>query len=162
LIYPAVTGSACTKTSTAKTLEFVQSGLDAVLTGTTIQRTAPPEIMLTSASPFVVTVQLSSPQPLNPQTVSVLSSQLASKLGMSVELHGTINLGTSYRSALTAARPDAGITPEDRSAVNQLINRIQQDNLYLQVSYTPGRAGADARKTPRLPPRFETFFRIAN
>jgi hypothetical protein len=129
-----------------KSLEFVQNGLDGVLAGTTIQRKGSPEIVLSSATPVVLRLQLVSPEPLNSQTISVLGSQLASKLGLPIQLHGEIELrSASYQLALAPAKPSLGLTAEERAAVTKLIHQIQQDNLRLQVTYASDESAGDHR-----------------
>lgn len=71
---------------------------------------------------------------------------------------GRRGLGASYHLALTAVKPNVGITPHDRSAVNQLISRVRQDNLRLRISDAPGheaRQNADPLLSPHRgrPPR---------
>ena len=139
------------KESSVKTLEFVQRDLDALLTGTAIRREAAPEITLASTTTLLLRLQLVSPEPLNSQTISVLASQLASKLGLAIQLHGQIELnGPSFRLTLTPAKPNLGLNADDRAALRKVIKRVQEDNLRLQVTYTSGGGAGGDKPIPRV------------
>ncbi|MGB8493237.1 MAG: TIGR00341 family protein [Candidatus Acidiferrum sp.] len=139
------------KESSVKTLEFVQRDLDALLAGTAIQREAAPEITLASTTTLVLRLQLVSPEPLNSQTISVLASQLASKLGLAIQLHGQIELqGPSFHLTLTPAMPNLGLNADDRIALRKVIKRVQEDNLRLQVTCTSERGAGSSEAIPRV------------
>ena len=103
--------------------------MDAVLAGTDIAREAVPEIDLGPISPLVLRLRLSSAEPLPAETVSLLASQLGSKLGLPVQLRGQVELkAPSFQLALTAIRPDQGINADGRAALTKMIQTAQLDN----------------------------------
>jgi hypothetical protein len=131
------------KASGLETLQFVQTQVDAVLAGTDIGREAVPEIDLGPISPLVLRVRLSSAQPLPVETISLLASQLGSKLGLPVQLRGQVELkAPSFLLTLTATRPDQGVNTEARAALTKMIQVVQQDNLRLQATCAPERRAA--------------------
>jgi uncharacterized hydrophobic protein (TIGR00271 family) len=139
------------KQSRLKTLELVQSDVDAVLAGTGIQREAPPEIVLASTTPLALRLQLASAEPLNSQTISLLASQLGSRLGLPVELHGEVGLrAPSFQLTLAPAKPNQGLSPGDHAALQNLIQRAQQDDLRLEIRYAPDQAGSGGKEAPRF------------
>jgi uncharacterized hydrophobic protein (TIGR00271 family) len=150
------------KESSVKTLEFVQRDLDTLLAGTAIQRGAAPEITLAATTTLVLRMQLVSPEPLNSQTISVLASQLASKLGFAIQFHGQIELlGPSFRLTLTPAKPNLGLNAGDRRALHKVIKRVQEDNLRLKVTYTSERGPGLARQFHASFPKLDPFFHRA-
>ncbi|MGH9680112.1 MAG: DUF389 domain-containing protein, partial [Candidatus Acidiferrales bacterium] len=102
------------KQSTQKSVELVRTELDGLLAGTAIRQEAPPEIALGSAPPVDLKLRLSSSDPLSAQTISVLSSQLGTKLGLPVQWNGEVALrGDSYHVALAPAKLSLGLTVKD-------------------------------------------------
>ena len=138
--------------STAKSIEFIQNGLDAILAGTTIRRQAAPGIILTSSPPLVVQVQLASPQPLAGQAIALLNSQLAAKLGEQVQLKGQVELlDPSFQLSLLPTSPASALTPADRKAVADLLAIVQkQPGLRVLVGYPPILAGSGGKSFPRF------------
>ncbi len=121
----------------AKSLEFVQNQLDAVLAGTSIQQKAPPEVVLASNALLGLRLQLAAPEPLTAQTISLLASQLGSKLDSPVELHGKVELqAPSFQLTLTPAKPSLPPSAKDRAALSKMIQEAQKGDLRLQVTYT--------------------------
>ena len=138
------------KTSSLDSLEFVQNAVDSVLAGTAIRREGAPEIVLASTPPFILRLQLISSEPLNSQAASLLASQLSSKLGLSVELHGQVELSGAYSQVtLTPAKPSLGLTADDREALAKVIKQVQKDNLRLQVTYPSDQTAGDDKTIPR-------------
>ncbi len=139
------------KASGLQSLQFVQAQVDAVLAGTGIGREAVPEIDLGPISPLVLRLRLSSAKPLPLETISLLASQLGSKLGLPVQLRGQVELqAPPFQLALTATRPDQGIKADDRAALAKMIRAVQQENLRLQVTCAPDRRAADDKAIPAL------------
>ena len=139
------------KASSLNSLEFVQNALDSVLAGTAIRREAAPEIVLASTPPLILRLRLISSDPLNSQAVSLLASQLSSKLGLSIELHGQVELAGAYSQVtFTPAKPSLGLTADDRAALAKVIKQVQKDNLRLQVTYPSDQTAADDKTIPRF------------
>jgi uncharacterized hydrophobic protein (TIGR00271 family) len=139
------------KESSLQSLGFVQAQLDTVLAGTAVQRKAAPEMALTSTPPLVLKLQLASPEPLGAQTISFFASQLASKLGVPVQLHGHIELrGSSFQLILAPAKPNQGLTAGDQKAMGTLIQQVQQGNLQLQARCAPGSLRLSDKQIPQL------------
>jgi uncharacterized hydrophobic protein (TIGR00271 family) len=139
------------KASGLESLQFVQTQVDAVLAGTNIGREAVPEIDLGSISPLVLKLRLSSAEPLPTETISLLASQLGSKLGLPVQLRGQVELNApSFQRTLTAIRPDKGIDADDRTALVAMIHAVQQNDLRLQVTCAPDSRAAGDQAIPAL------------
>ena len=139
------------KASGLESLQFVQTQVDAVLAGTDIGREAVPEIDLGPISPLVLRLRLSSAEPLPVETVSLLASQLGSKLGLPVQLRGQVRLkAPSFQLALTAIRPNQGMSVDGRAALTKMIQTVQQDSLRLQVTCAPDRRAAGDKAIPAL------------
>ena len=139
------------KASTLDSLEFVQNALDSVLAGTGIRRAAAPEIVLSSTPPLILRLQLISSEPLDHQTISLLASQLASKVGLPIEMHGQIELeGPSSQLTLTTAKPSFGLTADDRAALGKVVQLVQKDNLRVQVTYPSDQTAANDKTIPRF------------
>lgn len=139
------------KGSSLRSLEFIQSQVDAVLAGTSIHREAAPEIVLASTTPLVLKLRLASPEPLSSQTISLLGSQTASKLGLPIQLHGQVELGgPSFRLTLALPGPNLRLSAGDRTALAKVMNRVQEDDLRLQITYTSDRGAAGGKETPRV------------
>lgn len=125
--------------------------LDSVLAGTAIRREAPPEIVLASTPPLILRLRLISSEPLDGQTISMLASQLGSRLGLPIQLHGQIGLeGTSYRLTLTTAKPSVGLTADDRAALRKVIQLVQKDNLRLQIIYPSSQTNSSDETIPHF------------
>jgi len=138
--------------SAAKSIEFAQNGLDAVLAGTSIRRQAPPQIVLSAVPPLILHVKLASPQPLAEQAIGLLNSQLTSKLGVQVQLQGQVELlDPSYQLAFTPKSSAAGITPAERKAVDTLLATLEkQPDLRLQIAYSSSLAGSGGKPASRF------------
>jgi hypothetical protein len=139
------------KASSLKILDFVQGDLDELLAGTGIQREAVPEIVIGSASPMVLRLQLVSPEPLSSQTISLLASQLTSKLGLPIQLHGQVELqGPAFQLTIAPAKPNLGLDADERIALGKAIKQAQEDNLRLQVTYASDRRAGGDNAIPRF------------
>ena len=139
------------KESGVESLQFVQNQVDAVLAGTDIGREAVPEIDLGPISPLVLKLRLSSGQPLPVETISLLASQLGSKLGLPVQLRGQVELkAPSFHLALAETKPNRGLNTDDRATLTKMIGTAQRDNLRLQVTCAPDRRAAGDKAIPAL------------
>jgi hypothetical protein len=139
------------KASGLESLQFAQNQVDAVLAGTDIGREAVPEIDLGPISPLILRLRLSSAEPLPAETVSLLASQLGSRLGLPVQLRGHAELkAPSFQLAMTAIGPAQGINADDRAALTKMIQAVQPDNLRLQVTCAPDRRAAGDKAIPAL------------
>ena len=138
--------------SSGKALEFAQNSLDAILAGTPVGRSGPSELVLTSTPPLMLKVQLTSPEPLGAQAISLLDSQLGSKLGKQVQLGGTVELlDPAYQLALTPKSPASALSVAERKAMNALAAKLQgQQDLHLQVLYSSGSAESAGKAMPRF------------
>jgi uncharacterized hydrophobic protein (TIGR00271 family) len=137
------------KTTTLQSLEFVQHDVDSVLAGTDIRRVAAPEINLAPSMPLVLRLRLNSPQPLTTQTITLLASQLGSKLDLPVQLHGQVELqGPPYQLTLTPAKPNLALNASDRAAASSLIKQAQDENLRLQVTCPSNQTAAGDKTIP--------------
>jgi uncharacterized hydrophobic protein (TIGR00271 family) len=146
-----------------KSLEFVQNQLDAILAGTSIQRKAAPEVVLTSNAPLGLHLRLASPQPLTAQTISLLASQLGSKLDSPVELHGEVELqAPSFQLTLKPAKPSLPLSAKDRAAVSEMIQVAQKGNLRLQVTYTSDGNAPSGKQAPAFVSGIERLLSRSN
>ncbi|MFZ0737275.1 MAG: TIGR00341 family protein [Candidatus Acidiferrales bacterium] len=144
------------KVSNSKSLEFVQSAVDSVLAGTAIHREAAPVIDFGPDGPTVLRLQLTSPDPLTAQTISLLASQLESKLGVPTQLHGQVEVnGPSFQFTLAPRDSRSGLTGKDRIEVIALIKRLQQEtDLQLLATYSPDLSAPKSKETPRFVSEF--------
>ena len=139
------------KSSSSQSLEYVQSEVDSVLAGTRIQREAAPEIDLGPTKPLVLRLQLAAPEPLTGQTISLLNSQLGSKLGLPVQIHGQVEVkGPSFQFALISAKPTSALNADERGAVNNVIKQAQVNDLRLQITCPHDQPAAGGSATPRF------------
>lgn len=147
------------KASGQKSLELVKSDINAVLAGTAIRQTAGPEMDLASAGPLVLKVQLASSEPLTLQTISLLASQLQPRLGVSVQLHGHVELeDPSLQMILAPPSTRRGLSPADRTAVNKLLKQVaQESDLRLQATCTEAPGKSNTRETPLFIAEFHSL-----
>ena len=137
--------------SRLKSQEFVKNELDGVLAGTDLQQAAAPEIVFTSATTLTLNLRLISSEFLNSQTISFLASQLGSKLGVPVDLHGNAELeGPSFQLTLTPAKPGAGLSANDRAELGKIAKRVREDDLRLLVTFTPDESVSDDKAAPHF------------
>jgi hypothetical protein len=123
------------KANQLKLISHVQTQVDDALAGTPIKRAAPLRVEIGIEQPLVFSLQLISPEPLERQTLSLLSAQLASKLTAPVRLQGEAKiLGTNYR--LAAALPEARsrLSEKDQQAIGKLVALVRsRPDLRLRV-----------------------------
>ena len=137
--------------SRLKSQEFIQTQLNGVLAGTDLQQAATPEIVFTSTTTLTLNLQLISSEFLNSQTISLLASQLGSKLGVPVNLHGQAELkGPAFQLTLTPAKPSVGLSANDRAELERIAKRIQEDNLRLSVTFSSDERVADDKTPPHF------------
>jgi uncharacterized hydrophobic protein (TIGR00271 family) len=146
------------KSSSAESLQFVQNDVDSILAGTAIRREGAPEINFGPGAPLVVRLGLTSPQPMADQTISLLASQIGSKLGLPVQLHGQVELlDPSFQLALTPAKSTLALSTKDRAALGKIIGKVQQGNLRLQITCTSSQSAAGANTTPPYVSELQRF-----
>ncbi len=142
------------KASTQQSLSFVAQRINSILTGTGITQTTDPDVNLGS-SPLALRLHLSSSQPLNAQTLSLLASQISSKLGAHVVLHGSSRLtGESFALTVKQSSKNAPMSRSQQQAVLKAIRaaRKQVENGQLHVNIDCQIPAQKAQKAP--PPRF--------
>lgn len=141
------------KNSTSQSLSFVSSAVHSVLVGTSIAQTREPQIELGS-SPLAIRLNLSSGQPLDAQTVAVLSSQIGSKLNTQVSLHGSVKLtGSSFVFNVKQSRVQAPMSrTEQQKGVAWLKNlqkKVSGNQLHLNIDCQGQPQAASTRELPR-------------
>jgi hypothetical protein len=143
------------KESAGKMLEDLQKQLEELLAGTPVQPVGKPSVEL--APTLAVTVQLESPQPLDAQTVGLLSSQLSTRLSMPAQLRGEVRLsGEGYRSSLEIPQSRRSLTLKDRQSLAQLAKLVtQRPDLRLQITYLPASGEAKGAAWPPLLPQIQ-------
>ncbi len=141
--------------SSAKSLELIRNEVDSVLAGTAIRREGSPEIDV-GPGQLAVKLQLTSPEPLTGQTIAVLSSQLGSKLGLPVQLHGQDEMsGANFQLTLAPTEPGLTLGSKDLTALENVIKLLQQEqDLRLQAACTPVPSKAGGEETPRFVSEF--------
>lgn len=142
--------------------EYVKNELDGVLAGTDVQQATAPEITFSSATALTLNVRLISSQVLNTQTISLLASQLGSKLGVPVDLHGQVELpGPSFQLTLMPTKPSMGLSADERAALGRLTKQVQEHNLRLSVTFTPSESIADDKAAPRFVSNVRRFLSVS-
>ena len=141
--------------SAGKMLADLQKQLGELLAGTPVQPVGKPSVEL--APTLAVTVQLESPQPLDAQTVGLLSSQLSTRLSMPAQLHSEVRLtGDAYRSSLQIPKPRRALTVKDRQSLAQLAKLVsQRPDLRLQITYPPASGESKRSAWPPLLPQIQ-------
>ena len=133
-------------------LADLQKQLDEMLTGTGFQRAGGASVELSAAPPLSVNVRLASAEPIDTQTVALLSSQLSSRLSAAVQLHGQVRLsGPGYESTVEIPESRRGLALEERQKLAQLAKLVaQRPDLQLDITYLPSSAGAAKTVSPPL------------
>src|SRR6202008_4461703 len=88
------------------------------------------------------------------QTVSLLASQLRSKLDVPIQLHGEVELsGPSFQVALAPTDPRLSLKPKDREAVVALIKLVEHaKDLRLQLTFNV--SSSESKETQRFVAEF--------
>ena len=148
------------KNSTQQSLGFVEDQISAILAGTTIAQIKAPELDLGSI-PLAVKLNLSSAEPVSPQTLSLLASQIGAKLGMQVSLHGeSLLTGAPFHLKVEQPQGNLPLPISQRRILLQSIKAMQkqvgvkQIQLRVDCQVTP----ADAKITPA--PRFVSDLKL--
>ena len=100
--------------------------------------------------PVAISVHLASPDPLEPQTVQLLSAQLSARLTSPVELHGEVELeGPSYSLVVEKADEGTGLTLSERKALNERLGLMERrDDLRARITLAV--AGEKPQDAPAL------------
>lgn len=138
------------KESAGKMLSDLQKQLGELLAGTTVQPIGEPRVEL--APTLAVTVQLESPQPLDAQSVGLLSSQLSTRLSMPAQLRGEVRLtGEGYKSSLEIPKSRRTLALKERRNLVQLAKLVsQRPDLRLQITYLPASGETKGAAWPPL------------
>lgn len=125
------------KTSEASLIAHLQTQLDELLTGASIHRVAPLRLQLTAAPSVLVTADLTAAEPVPPQTIALLATQLSSKVSVPVQLNGTVEFsGAEYNYSFEAVPSARVLRAAQRRALDKLIQVIRRTrSLRLQVIY---------------------------
>jgi uncharacterized hydrophobic protein (TIGR00271 family) len=130
----------------------LQKQLDQMLTGGPFQRLGDARMELSTTRPLLVRLELASPGPIDAQTVSLLSSQLSSRLSTPAEVHGEVTLnGPGYESSLEIS--SRNLTSQDRKNLAALAKIVtERPDLQLRITYVPATGPAGVSPwPPRLP-----------
>jgi uncharacterized hydrophobic protein (TIGR00271 family) len=143
------------KDSTQQSLAFVSDKITAILAGTGIAQVKDPELELGS-TPLTVHLSLSSPQPLNQQTLSLLASQIAAKLGAPVLLHGSSQLTSlQFHFSFQPPRANLPLGVSQRRSIKRSIQVIQKQvgepqEIHLNIECQVAQASATGKPLPRF------------
>lgn len=140
------------KDSSQQSLAFVTDKINAVFAGTNIAQTSDPEMEL-GATPLGIRLNLSSAQPLNAQTLSLLASQIGTKLGIQVALHGRSRLtGSPFRFAVQQPKANLPLSVSARRSLLQSIQAIQKalGNGELHLTIDCQLQAVKSKETPRF------------
>ena len=143
------------KESAGKMLADLQKQVNEMLAGTSLRPVG--KVTAELASTVGVRVTLESPEPLNAQTVGVLSSQLSTRLSTPAHLGGEVRLtGGEYRWSLEAPRSRRALTLKDRQTLAQLARLVsKRADLQLQLTYLPALGGVKGPVWPPLLPEIQ-------
>jgi len=142
------------KNSTQQSLGFVSNQISDVLAGTNIAQIKDPELELGSV-PLAIHLNLSSAQPLTPQTLSLLASQVGSRLGEQIILHGESQLtGAAFQLEVEQPKSNLPLAASERRSLLQGIQAIQKQvgekQIRLTVDCQVAPASAKVMKLPRF------------
>ncbi|MBZ5516389.1 MAG: TIGR00341 family protein [Acidobacteriia bacterium] len=106
-------------------ISHLQAQLDEVLAGTRVQRALPLRAELGGAGPLRLSLVLTSPEPLEPQTVKLLAAQLSQKFSVPVALSGQVKFaGPDFRGNLQLESPRRAFGADERKVVGGLAGRV--------------------------------------
>lgn len=133
-------------------LGHFQKQFDEVLAGSPIRRLGGLRAEI-GGRPVTFHAELAAPEPLEPQTLTLLASQLSSRLTFPVQLKGNVELqGADY--VLAIGRPDEGqgLGEPGRQAIRQLARLVRaRPDLRLHVTFSlVDRNGEAAEEKPVL------------
>ena len=123
------------KASQGKIIDYLQKQVDETLLGTTIQPTGPVQALLGAGGTVGLILHLTVPQPLAPQTLKLLASQLSAKISSPVELHGVVELTTpDYTLSLDLPSLRSGMDRRNQAKLWELAAKLRkQPDLKLQA-----------------------------
>jgi uncharacterized hydrophobic protein (TIGR00271 family) len=117
--------------------EFAKQ-VDETLLGTEVKRVGMPRVEVGAGGPVVCTLHLTSPEPLETQTLKVLASQLSAKISLPAEIHGQVDLtGQAYVLNAQPVEARRRLGADDRRALANLLDVLAQHadlRLAVQVS----------------------------
>ncbi|HUU15235.1 MAG TPA: TIGR00341 family protein [Terriglobia bacterium] len=91
------------------------------------RRLGPIRARVGANQPVAISVHLASPDPLEPQTVQLLSAQLSARLSSPVELHGEVELeDPSYSLVVEKASERSGLSLSERKALNERLGLMEK------------------------------------
>jgi uncharacterized hydrophobic protein (TIGR00271 family) len=130
--------------------ELVDQNL--VLASAPFRAVAPIRAELGVNQPATFFLQLASTEPLENQTVQLLSGQLSAKLSSPVELHGEVELeGEQYALGVEAPSALRGLTLKDRQAVGKLLAVAHaRPDLRVQITVAPAEVETAGARAPLL------------
>jgi uncharacterized hydrophobic protein (TIGR00271 family) len=136
----------------------LQAQLDEVLAGTRVQRVHPLRAELGGAGPLKLSLLLASPEPLETQTISLLTAQLSQRFSTPVELSGRVNfVGPGFAGNLELKNARPIFSAEQRTMVARLAERVLAHpglRLRVTVPFPPSLSEAEqtsiARRIERL------------
>lgn len=147
------------KASGVSLVEHMQSQLDSLLAESPIKRAAPVHMQLSDAPvSAVLDTTLSAPEPIAPQTIALLESQLSSKMAMPVRLHGVVQLsGGAYSSSFGATLSARVLSLENRRVLLSLAKTASAaPSLRLDIAYSLP-SGATEGQAPPLVRQMKTL-----
>jgi uncharacterized hydrophobic protein (TIGR00271 family) len=102
--------------------EFAKQ-VDETLLGTEVGRAGMPRVEVGEGGPAICTLHLTSPEPLEIQTLKVLASQLSAKISVPVEIHGQVELtGQTYGLNAQSAEVRGRLGGDNRRALAKLLD----------------------------------------
>ncbi|HVB85931.1 MAG TPA: TIGR00341 family protein [Candidatus Dormibacteraeota bacterium] len=150
-------------TSEASLVQHLQTELDEILMGASIQRASPLRVQLGGTPNVVATADFISPEPIAPQTIQLLASQLSSKVRTPVQLNGLVDLsGSSYRCSFDAPSWSRMLAASNRRVLDQMIRAAHSSqSLSIEISYSLP-PGAPAAQIPPLVRQLKSIFMAAH
>ncbi len=102
--------------------------------------------------PVAISVQLASPEPVEPQAVQLLSAQLSARLTSPVELHGEVELDDpNYSLLVEKANERNGLSASERAALDKLLEFVDgRDDLGARITFALARERTQDSPTPLL------------
>jgi uncharacterized hydrophobic protein (TIGR00271 family) len=122
----------------AELLAHLQKLVDEVLGsgGAPFRLLGPIQARVGAGQPVAVSVRLMSRDPLEPQTMQLLSAQLSARLASPVELHGEAEVGApGYSLTISKATERAGLSLKEREELTKRIELVKKrDDLRAHIT----------------------------
>jgi uncharacterized hydrophobic protein (TIGR00271 family) len=138
----------------AELLAHLQNIVDEVLvlTDAPFRPLGPIRARVGPNQPVAISVQLASPEPLEPQTVQLLSAQLSARLASPVELHGEVDLeDPAYSLVVEKADDRRGLSLKEREALSKLVGLLEnRDDLEARITVALARDNPQVAPSPLL------------